>query len=106
MVIYSLAAGVRPKPHSDTFWRSVIKPIGESVTGASILLENDQWVETTLEPATEEEAEATIKVMGGKIGKAGLILSSTRNPLLKVAKPLHSHTWAQKLLTQSILMVL
>ncbi|MFW1142899.1 enoyl-ACP reductase FabV [Vibrio parahaemolyticus] len=66
LVIYSLAAGVRPKPHSDTFWRSVIKPIGESVTGASILLENDQWVETTLEPATEEEAEATIKVMGGE----------------------------------------
>lgn len=25
LVIYSLAAGVRPKPHSDTFWRSVIK---------------------------------------------------------------------------------
>ncbi|WP_423841116.1 trans-2-enoyl-CoA reductase family protein [Vibrio mytili] len=66
LVIYSLATGVRPKPNSDDLWRSVIKPIGEPVTGASILLENDQWVETTLEPATEEEAEATIKVMGGE----------------------------------------
>ncbi|UTZ28985.1 trans-2-enoyl-CoA reductase family protein [Vibrio campbellii] len=66
LVIYSLATGVRPKPESDEFWRSVIKPIGESVTGASILLENDQWVESTLAPATEEEAEATIKVMGGE----------------------------------------
>lgn len=36
------------------------------MTGASILLENDQWVESTLAPATEEEAEATIKVMGGE----------------------------------------
>ncbi|MFM2582820.1 enoyl-ACP reductase FabV [Vibrio campbellii] len=66
LVIYSLATGIRPKPESDEFWRSVIKPIGESVTGASILLENDQWVESTLAPATEEEAEATIKVMGGE----------------------------------------
>ncbi|MCF7483537.1 trans-2-enoyl-CoA reductase family protein [Vibrio sp. J1-1] len=66
LVIYSLATGIRPKPNSDEFWRSVIKPIGEPVTGASIMLENDQWVETTLQPATEEEAEATIKVMGGE----------------------------------------
>ncbi|MCR9909484.1 trans-2-enoyl-CoA reductase family protein [Vibrio campbellii] len=66
LVIYSLATGVRPKPESDEFWRSVIKPIGESVTGASIMLENNQWVESTLAPATEEEAEATVKVMGGE----------------------------------------
>ncbi|WP_282250685.1 enoyl-ACP reductase FabV [Vibrio campbellii] len=66
LVIYSLATGVRPKQESDEFWRSVIKPIGEPVTGASIMLENDQWVESTLAPATEEEAEATIKVMGGE----------------------------------------
>ncbi len=66
LVIYSLATGVRPKPNSDEFWRSVIKPIGEPVTGASLMLENDQWIESTLHPATEEEAEATIKVMGGE----------------------------------------
>ncbi len=66
LVIYSLATGVRPKPNSDEFWRSVIKPIGEPVEGASILLENDQWIETTMQPATEEEAESTIRVMGGE----------------------------------------
>ncbi|BCN26093.1 enoyl-ACP reductase FabV [Vibrio alfacsensis] len=65
LVIYSLATGVRPNPDSEELWRSVIKPIGESVTGASIMLENDQWVESTLEPANENEADATIKVMGG-----------------------------------------
>ncbi|MHA2738302.1 enoyl-ACP reductase FabV [Vibrio harveyi] len=66
LVIYSLATGVRPKAESDEFWRSVIKPIGESVTGASVMLENDQWIDSTLAPASEEEAEATIKVMGGE----------------------------------------
>ncbi|MDN3702139.1 enoyl-ACP reductase FabV [Vibrio artabrorum] len=66
LVIYSLAAGVRPKPNSEEFWRSAIKPIGESVTGATISLEHDNWVTNTLDSATEEEAESTLKVMGGE----------------------------------------
>lgn len=66
LIIYSLAAGVRPKPNSEDFWRSAIKPIGESVTGATISLEHDHWVTNTLEAATEEEAESTLKVMGGE----------------------------------------
>ncbi|MEZ9410758.1 enoyl-ACP reductase FabV [Vibrio lentus] len=66
LIIYSLAAGVRPKPNSEEFWRSAIKPIGESVTGATISLEHDLWVTNTLEAATEEEAESTLKVMGGE----------------------------------------
>lgn len=67
LVIYSLATGVRPIPNQPgQFWRSVIKPYGQTVTGASIDLEHDRWVETTLEPASEEEALHTIKVMGGE----------------------------------------
>ncbi|MGR3959659.1 enoyl-ACP reductase FabV [Vibrio lentus] len=66
LIIYSLAAGVRPKPNSEDFWRSAIKPIGESVTGATISLEHDHWVTNTLEAATEEEAQSTLKVMGGE----------------------------------------
>ncbi|EGU44241.1 enoyl-ACP reductase FabV [Vibrio splendidus] len=66
LVIYSLAAGVRPKPDSDEFWRSAIKPIGESVTGATISLENDSWATNTLEAATAEEELSTRKVMGGE----------------------------------------
>ncbi|WP_122054321.1 enoyl-ACP reductase FabV [Vibrio sp. Evd11] len=66
LIIYSLAAGVRPKPNSEDFWQSAIKPIGESVTGATISLEHDHWVTNTLEAATEEEAESTLKVMGGE----------------------------------------
>jgi enoyl-[acyl-carrier protein] reductase/trans-2-enoyl-CoA reductase (NAD+) len=66
LIIYSLAAGVRPKPTSDELWRSALKPIGESVTGATISLEHDNWVTNTLAAATEEEAESTLKVMGGE----------------------------------------
>ncbi|MFA0269246.1 enoyl-ACP reductase FabV [Vibrio cyclitrophicus] len=66
LIVYSLAAGVRPKPDSDEFWRSAIKPIGESVTSATISLQHDNWVTNTLEAATEEEAESTLKVMGGE----------------------------------------
>ncbi|MEZ9461532.1 enoyl-ACP reductase FabV [Vibrio splendidus] len=66
LIIYSLAAGFRPKPNSEELWRSAIKPIGESVTGATISLEHDNWVTNTLAAATEEEAESTLKVMGGE----------------------------------------
>ncbi|NAW68366.1 enoyl-[acyl-carrier-protein] reductase FabV [Vibrio sp. V27_P1S3P104] len=66
LIIYSIASGKRRKPESDQFWHSVIKPIGESVSGATILLENDTWLETTLPPATEEEIDHTLKVMGGE----------------------------------------
>lgn len=48
-----------------SFWRSAIKPIGEAVSGATLLLENDTWMETTLQPASEEEIEGTLRVMGG-----------------------------------------
>ncbi|MGO1191328.1 bifunctional NADH-specific enoyl-ACP reductase/trans-2-enoyl-CoA reductase, partial [Vibrio casei] len=62
---YSLATGVRPNPNTNKNWVSSIKPIGDSVTGATVLLDNDQWIETSIEPATDEEIEATIQVMGG-----------------------------------------
>ncbi|MCC2521292.1 enoyl-ACP reductase FabV [Vibrio coralliilyticus] len=66
LVIYSVASGMRLKPDCQDVWRSTIKPIGQSVSGASISLEHDQWIETTLTSATEEEAESTRKVMGGE----------------------------------------
>ncbi|MBW3696263.1 trans-2-enoyl-CoA reductase family protein [Vibrio sp. T187] len=66
LVIYSLAAGIRPKPGSEEFWRSAIKPIGQSVSGSTISLEHDRWCETTIEPATVDEELATLKVMGGE----------------------------------------
>jgi len=66
LVIYSIASGMRRKGNSDEFWRSAIKPIGNAVSGSTIVLENDQWVDSTLEPASADEIESTVKVMGGE----------------------------------------
>lgn len=66
LVIYSIASGMRRKPGSDEFWRSAIKPIGDAVSGATIVLENDTWIDTTLEPANDEEIDSTLHVMGGE----------------------------------------
>ncbi|WP_159736967.1 enoyl-ACP reductase FabV [Vibrio atypicus] len=66
LIIYSVASGVRPNPETGELWRSAIKPIDQDVSGATILLEDDSWHETTLTSATEKQAEETIKVMGGE----------------------------------------
>lgn len=64
LVVYSLASGIRHD--SGNVWRSVIKPIGEPVSGSTLVLENDQWQDSTLTPASAEEVDATVKVMGGE----------------------------------------
>lgn len=63
LIIYSVASGIRKQ--DDKIWRSVIKPIGQSVSGATLILENDQWQDTALTPASDEEIDATVKIMGG-----------------------------------------
>lgn len=66
LIIYSVASGLRPNYQTGEMWRSAIKPIGQAVAGASVSLEHDQWLESTLEPATEQEIDGTLKVMGGE----------------------------------------
>jgi len=66
LVIYSLASGLRPGEHGEPPWRSVIKPIGAPISGYSLNLERCQLQPVTLQPATSEEIDATVKVMGGE----------------------------------------
>ena len=66
LVIYSLAAPVRTDPSTGVTYRSVIKPIGEAFHSISADPFSRELVECSLEPATEEEIEATTKVMGGE----------------------------------------
>lgn len=66
LIIYSVASGVRPNPETGEMWRSAIKPIDQDVSGATIMLENDSWHTSKLKAASNEEAEQTIKVMGGE----------------------------------------
>jgi len=86
VVIYSLAAPRRREPDG-TVWNSALKPIGEAYTGKAFDLRSETVVEASIEPATDEEIEATIKVMGGEdwmawtklLADEGLLAPGARN---------------------------
>ena len=64
MVVYSLASPRRAV--GETVYSSVLKTTGDSYTNKSIDLRNNTVSEVTIDPATPEEIEATVKVMGGE----------------------------------------
>ncbi|MDE7228957.1 MAG: trans-2-enoyl-CoA reductase family protein [Oscillospiraceae bacterium] len=64
MVVYSLAAPRRTV--GETVYKSVLKTTGAPYTNKTIDLRNNAISEITIEPATDEEIEATVKVMGGE----------------------------------------
>lgn len=65
MVIYSLAAPRRTMADGTTY-SSVLKTTGETFTNKSLDLRTNKLNEKTVETATKEEVEATVKVMGGE----------------------------------------
>ena len=65
MVIYSLAAPRRTTPDGVTY-QSVLKTTEGVFTNKSLNLRTNEIEEASIEPATEEETEATVKVMGGE----------------------------------------
>lgn len=67
LLVYSLASPVRQDPDTGHLWRSVIKPTGASCRVKSLNVDK-QEIEENLElaPASDEETQATIKVMGGE----------------------------------------
>lgn len=65
MVVYSLAAPRRTTSDGTTY-TSVLKTVGAPYTNKTIDLKNRVVSDITVEPATEEEIAATVKVMGGE----------------------------------------
>ncbi len=65
LVIYSLAAP-RRTDHDGVTHTSTLKPIGQAYTAKNLNTDTLKISELTLEPATSEEIEGTIKVMGGE----------------------------------------
>lgn len=65
LVVYSIAAPRRTAPDGQTY-RSVLKTTGEPYTNQTIDLKTNEITEVTIPPATEEEIEHTVKVMGGE----------------------------------------
>lgn len=66
LIVYSLASPVRKMPDTGELVRSALKPIGETFRANAIDTNRDIVNEAEIEPASEEEIEATVKVMGGQ----------------------------------------
>lgn len=66
LLIYSLASGVRPDPDTGELYRSSLKPIDSVYTTRSIDFMNGTISKVSFEPASREEIDATVKVMGGE----------------------------------------
>ncbi len=65
MLVYSMAAPVRTDPDTGKIYRSAIKPLGAPVEIKTLNTETGEVFETTVAPASEDEAAATVAVMGG-----------------------------------------
>lgn len=65
LVIYSLAAPKRVIPSTGETAYSSLKPVGEEFTSKTIDFHTGKIFDVTIEPATDEEVEGTVKVMGG-----------------------------------------
>ena len=66
MIIYSLASPVRTHPDTGVTHRSVLKPIGETFTNKTVDFHTGIVSEVSIEPATKEDIENTVVVMGGE----------------------------------------
>lgn len=65
-VIYSLASPRRQDPETGEVYKSVLKPIGEAVTEKTLNTDKGVVHDVSIEPATEDDIQNTIKVMGGE----------------------------------------
>ncbi|KLV04742.1 trans-2-enoyl-CoA reductase [Photobacterium aquae] len=66
MVVYSLASPVRKLPDTGEVIRSTLKPMGETYTATAVDTNKDVLIEASIEPATEQEVQDTVTVMGGQ----------------------------------------
>ncbi len=66
MVIYSLASPVRTHPVTGVTHRSVLKPIGQPYSNKTVEFHTGVVTEITIDPASDEEIENTVAVMGGE----------------------------------------
>lgn len=87
LVIYSLAAPMR-KLSDGSLVKSVLKPISDSYKSKSIVLSKDTIGEVEIQPANQEEIDATVKVMGGEDWQNWLLLLQKEKLLAKDAKTL------------------
>lgn len=65
-LIYSLASPVRKHPDTEVLHRSTLKPIGDSYTNKTVDFHTGIVSEVSISPATGDDIENTVAVMGGE----------------------------------------
>tara|TARA_B100000900_G_scaffold401638_1_gene406537 strand:+ start:332 stop:1519 length:1188 start_codon:yes stop_codon:yes gene_type:complete len=65
LVIYSLASPRRTDPNTGETYRSALKPIGANYSNKYLDTDRRSIQEATVEAATDEDIQNTVKVMGG-----------------------------------------
>ncbi|MDS0524816.1 trans-2-enoyl-CoA reductase family protein [Clostridium sp. SHJSY1] len=86
LVIYSIASPRRKDPNSDKVYNSTLKPIGDAYENKTVDFHTKVISNTKIQPATSEEIEETIKVMGGEDWKLWIEALSESNVLADGAK--------------------
>jgi enoyl-[acyl-carrier protein] reductase/trans-2-enoyl-CoA reductase (NAD+) len=66
LVVYSLAAPRRTHPTTGVTYSSTLKPIGSATTQKGINTDKGEIQDFHLEPATQDEIDNTVAVMGGE----------------------------------------
>ncbi|WP_297517620.1 enoyl-ACP reductase FabV [Flavobacterium sp.] len=66
LVIYSLASPVRMHPTTGVLHRSALKPIGGTFTNKTVDFHTGNVTHVSIEPATQEDIDNTVVVMGGE----------------------------------------
>ena len=66
LVVYSLASPRRTHPRTGAQYTSVLKTVGEPYTGKTVDIHTGVVSEVTIEPATGDEIDNTVAVMGGE----------------------------------------
>ena len=64
-IVYSVATPKRTDPATGVTYSSTLKPIGPAYESKTIDLDSDVIKPITIQPATDADIEATVKVMGG-----------------------------------------
>jgi enoyl-[acyl-carrier protein] reductase/trans-2-enoyl-CoA reductase (NAD+) len=99
LVIYSLASPARRRPGSEGVAHTALKPIGESYSGKTIDTDKDAMADVNLPPATPQEIDETVAVMGGEdwalwiaaLAEAGVLADHARTVAFSYIGP--EATW-------------
>ena len=101
LVVYSLAAPRRTHPKTGQVFNSTLKPIGKAVTQTGLDTDKEQIKSITLQPASMEEIEHTVAVMGGEDWQMWIAALQAANVLAPNAKTT-AYTYVGENITQDI----